>query len=343
MADIYTGTANVSVNVSGDYAQAFLAFLTQKQFFYVGFGKKGGDMDLARNSGTTKTWDRPELLPVATTPLPEYETPNPLGVFSTTPVTATIVWYGDHLNHSDRMVRVALNKKLLSQMRAVQVLQYKKTMDTLSRDVLVAGDNVQYTDGSSRAEVATAVADADVNGVVNDLWRNEVPFITKRITPSQLVSTVGLEEAYFAIGHIDLDKDVRALAGFQSVITYAQPSAAQPGEIGKTGKVRWILTSNGKIWAGAGADVTGTYRNNNDDGDGTGHGDVYGIVIFGDEAYGEMLLAGKGFEYIVHAPGEAGSTDPHDSRGSAAWHQAATYKILEQARIWRIECLCTDV
>lgn len=345
MADVYSGTSNVSVNVSGQYKQAFLAFLTP-EFYYTGFGKKGGDMNLSLNSGTTVTWDKPALLPVATTAIPEYETPQPLSYFSTTAVTATIAWYGDHIMHSDRMVLVALNKGILAKMREVQVQQYRNTMDQLCRDVLVAGDNVVYANGTGRTDVdkagimSTALGLAALYGAVNDLRRTDVPFITRRVNPSQLVGTVGLEESYIALGHVDLDYDIRQMTGFKSVVEYAQPGTAQPGEIGKVGQVRFILSSNGKIWASGGhTDITTpSTRSTN-----STNADVYGIVVLGADAYGEVLLGGKGFEYIVHAPGSSGSTDPHNQRGSAAWHQAAVYKILDQSRLTRIECACTSV
>lgn len=337
MADVYTGTGNVTTTISAQYKQAWLSFLTP-DFYYVGFGKRGGDMDVSMNSGKTVQWDRPDLLPVATTPIPEYETPAPLSRFSSTPLTATIDWYGDHIMHADRAVKIALNKSILSKMREVQVQQYKNTMDQLCRDVLAAGGNHLYAndDGTpTLAEVNTLVTKADFDYVAEQLRTADVPFITKRVNPSQLVGTKGIDPCYIAICHTELESTIIAacnttLAEFVPVTEYAAPGTAMPGEFGKYKHIRFISTSNGKKRASYGGTGTACRETNST------NADVYTISIFGEGAYGETKLGGKGFEYIVKAPGDGGSEDPHNQRGSAAWHQATVFTVLQTARLWNI-------
>jgi N4-gp56 family major capsid protein len=326
MADQYTGTGQVSVNVEGEYKQAFLSFL-QPNYYYTGFGKSGGDFDLKMNSGTKVTWDRPTLLPAATTPIPEYVTPAPLAQFSTTPVSATIAWYGDHLRHSDRMALVALNRGLLAKMREMQVVQHRLTMDTLCRDAICAGTQKRFANGSAITDVNTVMDTGDLDFCLNALQRTDVQPVQKKINPSQLVGTLGLREAYVALGHTDLEQTIKGISGFVAVTQYAAPGQALPGEVGAYRGIRFVLSSNGKINLAGGATGGSNVRSSD-----SSHADVYQLIIFGQDFFGETKLAGKGLNVIVKPAGSSGSEDPHNQRGSCAWNQAAVYTILDNAR-----------
>jgi N4-gp56 family major capsid protein len=332
MAEQYTGTGQVSVNVAADYKQAWFAFLSP-DFYYVGYGKRGNDMNLGMNKGTAVQWDRPDLLPVATTPIPEFETPAPLSRFTTSPLTATIDWYGDHLLHSDRMALVALNKSILSKMRDVQTVQYKDTMDQLCRDTLLAGSQVRYANGATRPEVNTVMDAGDLDFVFNKMRRANAPLVTKRVNPSQLVGTVGLDPAYLIFAHIDLEETFKGLTGWVPISQYANPASALPGEIGRYRYGRVICSTNGKIWESGGATGGSNVRQTD-----ASKADVYGVVVMAAEAFGETQLAGKGMEYIVKPATSGGAENPHNQRGSAAWHQATVFTRLQEARLYRIEC-----
>lgn len=339
MPDVYTGTGQVQVNVAGDYQQAFLDFLSA-EYHYAGFGKRE-NMDLRPNSGTQVTWERPNVLAAAITPIPEYVTPAG-SQFSTSPITAVIAWYGDHLPHSERMAQVAVNRNILQKMKEVQVDQHRKTMDTLAREVLCGGTAVRYASGTSTATVDTVLDATDLDYALNRLARNDVPRITKKVTPSQLVGTVPLREAYIGICHVDMEQTLKGLTGWADVSTYAQPGSALPGEIGMyRGQIRFIATSNGKTVEDeannavpAGGQTIRTTATKTI---------VYSTIIFGRDYYGQTKLGGKDLEVIVKAPGSSGSADPFNQRGSVAWKQPAVFTRLDNIRAVRIESGCSSI
>jgi N4-gp56 family major capsid protein len=97
---------------------------------------------------------------------------------------------------------------------------------------------------------------------------------------------------------------------------YAQPENLYNGEIGKIGGVRFVETSEAKIYEGG----------------------VFGCLIFGDGAYGVTEITGGGLQTIIKQKGSAGTADPLDQRSSIGWKAMKTAELLVEPYIIRIEC-----
>ena len=68
--------------------------------------------------------------------------------------------------------------------------------------------------------------------------------------------------------------------------------------------------------------------------------DVYSTIIYGQDAFGDIELAGNGknVEIIINPPGSAGSEDPYSQRGTIAWKvKGFTSAILQDLALVRIE------
>jgi len=67
---------------------------------------------------------------------------------------------------------------------------------------------------------------------------------------------------------------------------------------------------------------------------------VYGTVIYGQNAYGniELGMGGENVKIIINPPGSSGAADPLEQRGTIAWKvKGFTCVILQDAFIVRVE------
>jgi N4-gp56 family major capsid protein len=335
-AELWTGLGPVPAEIQGFFDQTLLDNLPP-DFVYMGYGLR---RNIPANSGRSITWDRPNLLTVNTTAIPEYTTPEGQQ-FSTSYVQATIAEYGTHVPFSRRATHLGLIRDLTGKIRDVLSVNKKDTFDQLTRDALVAGTQVRYANGAGRTEVNTSIEIADIAYAVNLLNRANAKPISKRVEPSTGVGTRAINPAYLAFGHWDLFKDLSDLGTtyWLDAADYPDSSSRYPNEVGTIRNVggrdvRVILSSNGKIWPSTGADSTGL-RETTDT-----KSDIYALVIIAEGAYIETSINGKGQGVIVQPLGSGGAEDPFRQRGSIAWADYYVATIADDARIVRIECAC---
>ena len=107
---------------------------------------------------------------------------------------------------------------------------------------------------------------------------------------------------------------------------YADPEAMYRGEIGKLGNIRFIETSEAKIW-----------KDDTCPANGSGRYAVFGTLVLGAHAYGVTELEGGGLEHIVKQLGYG--DDPLNQRASVGWKgMRAAERLVEQYMV-RIESL----
>ena len=94
------------------------------------------------------------------------------------------------------------------------------------------------------------------------------------------------------------------------------------GEIGKLYGVRFVETSEAKIFEKAGASSR----------------DVYATLVLGDNAYGVTEIEGGGLRTIIKQLGSSGVADALDQRASIGWKAIKTAEILLDAYLIRVEC-----
>jgi N4-gp56 family major capsid protein len=291
-----------------------------------------------KKNSTTRKWRRYKPLAVTTAPLAEGVTPESQKL-EHEDVTAVLKQYGGVCEITD-VVQDVVDDPVLKVMSQRLGEQAAQTIELLTIEKLKSGSNVYYASGeTSRANVAAKISRGDLRRVVRGLDRGLAKPITSIIKPSAKISTSGVEAAYFAMGHTDLEPDIRDITGFKTVVEYSNPSQAISGEVGAVERVRFILTQNFTPWEAVGASgstmLTGGVS-------GTGNADVYPIIIVGRDAYAAVRLQGHGsFKMYVMNPGVARGGDTLGQRGSIGWKTWYTSAILTENYMARLEVACT--
>jgi len=144
-------------------------------------------------------------------------------------------------------------------------------MDFLTYLHARSGTQATYAGGTNRATVAKTISNTDgVNAAsqtpntnlldvaVRTLEYQEARKIAKQMTPSPKYATEPVPEAYVAVCHTDLRKDIEGLPDFIPYQKYSNNGQQMlPGEIGAVGVIRFILTTQA---APFGTDPDGTAR-----------------------------------------------------------------------------------
>jgi len=269
------------------------------------FGQK---RPIPANGGKTIEFRKFSSLPKATTALTEGVTPDG-GKLEVSTITATVNQYGYYIVQSDILELTALDNTILE---ATKLLgkQAGVTLDTIVRNVLVAGTNVTYcpaasavdTEITSRANLkADSTLSVDVIAqVVAKLRANNAP-------------TIGGD--YVAIIHPYVAYDLMRDPEWIDAHKYAKPDNLYEGEIGEVAGVRFVQTTEAKI-----------YENG-----------VFGTLILGSGAYGDTEITGGGLQTIVKQKGSAGTADPLDQRSSVGWKAIKTAELLIEKYLVRVE------
>ena len=94
-----------------------------------------------------------------------------------------------------------------------------------------------------------------------------------------------------------------------------------PGEFGALDNIRFIVTSNAKVFAGAGS----------------GGIDVHATLVFAQNAYGISRLSGETLRNIVKPLGSAGTADPLEQRATSGWKATIAATRLNENFMLRVE------
>lgn len=283
--------------------------------------------DIPRNSGTnTVKFRRYSNLSAATTPLNEGVTPQGKQL-STTEITATTSIYGDYVTITDK-VEMETEDPILTETAEILGDQAGDTLDQLTRDVLVAGTNVQYADtggdgNSSTSDVASddKIDSTEVKKAVRTLKNNKARRITRMVEPSTGVASQPINQAYIGICHPDTTYTLKSDGSFVSVEKYSSQMTTMEGEVGKLDEVRFVETPNAKILVD----------------EGNSNQDVYPTIILGQNAYGTTRISGESLENIVKPFGSAGTADPLNQRTTSGWKATFVSKILNNDFMIRLE------
>ena len=335
MPGLITGTSDVNVNLQGHYdrnlLERALPALLHDRFLQV--------RPLPKNKGTRINFRRYGSLAVNTTPLTEGVTPTGKKL-TTTDIYAMVKQYGDFVTISDWVSMTGLDPMLVE---GGEILgeQMGLTLDTLNRDVLVAGTTVRYAAAvAGKTTVATAIAVSDVKAAVRILEGNNAKKLRHMIVGGPKVGTRPVAPAFYGITHTDCRQDYEALPGFTKVEEYGSQKGVPEEEIGSWGNLRILTTTNAKIWLAGGVVVgsapTLVAANSTNI-------DVYCTLVFGANAAGTVPLQKGSVKNIIKKMGSAGTEDPLDQRATSGWKAAQTCKILNDDFLLRIEHGATDL
>ena len=279
--------------------------------------------DLPMGAGTdTMKFRRYGLLTAQTTPLSEGITP--LGKqLSTTEITAQVAYYGDFVTLTDK-VQIESIDPVLVETAGLLGEQAGDSIDQICRDVLVAGTTIQYASTAvSRVTVAAGMImnRDEAKEAVRTLKNNNAKPLRKMIDPNTGFNTKPIGKAFMAIVHPDTTFDLDSATGWVPVEEYPNQKNVMENEVGSLAGIRFIETTNAKVFSGAGASGI----------------DVYATLVMGARAYAITRISGKSLQNIVKPLGSAGTADPLNQRATSGWKATFVALILNQSWIVRIE------
>ena len=131
-----TGSADLSVEMKTYYSD-YLIDLAEPELIHDQFGQKH---PIPKNGGKTIEFRQYEPLPEMTTPLVEGVTPDGQSL-KVSNLTATVAQYGGYVTLSDVLILTAIDNNLVWATKLI-ASQAGRTLDTITREVINAGTNV---------------------------------------------------------------------------------------------------------------------------------------------------------------------------------------------------------
>ena len=276
------------------------------------FGQKH---PIPKNGGKTIEFRKYSPLPKLTTPLQEGVTPDGQSLNMST-IEATVAQYGGYITLSDILLLTAIDNNLVQATKLLGA-QAGSTLDTITREVLSGGTNVIFS-GDKEARV-----DLDETSLLT------VDDVKKAVRLLKSQNAENINNDWVGIIHPDIAYDLTNDPAWKDVKTYSDPKDIYEGEIGKIFGVRFVETTEAKIWAKGGV--------GNED----GLRAVYSTLILGDNAYGVTDVEGGGLQHIVKQLGSAGTGDPLNQRATAGWKATKAAERLVENYMVRIESAST--
>ena len=317
--NLFAGNTNVTTDTGlskemKTFYSDYLIDMAEPNLVHDQFGQKH---PIPKNGGKIIEFRKYDSLPKALTPLTEGVTPNGQKL-SMSVITSNVQQYGGYIELSDILLLTAIDNNLV---QATKLLgsQAGRTLDTITREVLNGGTNVQYSEGQVTSRNALVGGQASGNHYLTvDAVRRAVRFLKVMNAPK-------INGSYVGIIHPDVSYDLMSDPKWVNVKTYSDPDGIYEGEIGKIEGVRFVETSEAKVFEGAGASGV----------------DVYSTLILGADAYGVTEITGGGLEHIVKQLGSAGTADPLNQRATAGWKATKTAERLVEQYMIRIETAST--
>lgn len=220
------------------YYSMRLINLAEPELIHDQFGQKH---PIPKNSGKTIEFRKYDSLPKALVPLTEGVTPAgqklSMGV-----IRATIKQYGGYIELSDILELTAIDNNLVQATRLL-ASQAGRTSDTITREVLAGGTNVVYAGGAKdRSELVGGDATEANNKYLS------VDDIRKAVRALKVMNAQKINGYFAGIIHPDTAYDLMSDKKWVDVKTYSDPDGIYEGEIGKIEGVRFVETTEAKIF-----------------------------------------------------------------------------------------------
>lgn len=219
------------------YYSDYLIDMAEPKLVHDQFGQK---CPIPKGNGKTIEFRKYDPLPKMTQPLAEGVTPSgqklDMGV-----VSAEVKQYGGFIELSDILMLTAIDNNLV---QATKLLggQAGRTLDTITREVLSGGTNVQFAEGQVSSRNRLVGGRESGNHYLSvDAVRRAVRYLKK-------MNAETINGSYVGIIHPDTAYDLMSDPKWVNVKTYSDPDGIYQGEIGKIENVRFVESSEAKIF-----------------------------------------------------------------------------------------------
>ena len=304
------------------------------EMFYAQFGKKQA---LPKNHGGTVEWrkwntfDKAGKLTEGVIPTGQK--------FGVTKLEGSINQYGTYTSITDRLELRAYDDVILGATEEMGA-SAAETQEKLIRDALLTNTNVLYCDNLSAAgayiSTPTSCAEMGAGGGASaaDGYAYLTPdMIAKAVTKMKKDRVPTINGKYYAVIHPSVAYDLRKSTEWIEAHKYAQPDEIYNGEIGELHGVRFIETTEAKVFNGEGCPVKTAADESN--GTPAEYYSVYATLFLGKDAYGMIDPEGGNMEMIIKDKGQVGG--PLNQFSTLGYKFSSAAKILYQDRMVRVE------
>ncbi|MCQ2439770.1 MAG: N4-gp56 family major capsid protein [Oscillospiraceae bacterium] len=240
---LFAGNTNVTSDIGlsdemKTYYSDYLIDMAEPKLVHDQFAQKH---PIPKNGGKTIEFRKYSPLPKLMTPLTEGVTPDGQKL-NMSVLTATVDQYGGFIELSDILLLTAIDNNMV---QATKLLgsQAGRTLDTISREVLVGGTNVIYSgQKSARYQLVGGESSGNSYLTVDDVKR-AVRFL-KAMNAEQI------DGSYVAIINQDCSYDLTNDPDWKYPHQYVDTENMYSGEIGRIAGCRFVETSEAKIFHG---------------------------------------------------------------------------------------------
>ena len=244
-----------------------------------------------------------------------------------TSMTASIKQIGTYVSVSDQLELHALDNVILGATEELGA-SAGTSIDKRVRDTIVAGSNVQYCDKVSSAGAHTAVTGRSGLDKTALLTPDEV---NKAVTTLKKLKARKINGKYVAIIHPSVAYDLRSSKEWIEAHKYAAVTELFNGEIGELHGVRFVETTEAKVFNNSTCPV----KTAASDGNPAVYYSVYATLFLGDEAYRMIDPEGGNLEMIVKSKDEIGG--PLNQFSTVGYKAEMATKIVYEDRMVRVE------
>ena len=303
--DPYTAAQDLSPEMKTFYDKNLIR-LAEPQLVHDQFGQK---RPIPGGNGKTIEFRKFNALPAVPASLELQEGITPNGqVYGVTAITAVVKQYGGYITTTDMLNLTAYDNNMQEIMKLL-ASQAGRVSDTITRDILQAGTNVQYANGKTARTGTGGLAAGD------DL---KIEDIKKAVRWLRRNNAETINGDYVAIVHPDVVYDLMNDTEWVDANEYAGSARIFSGEVGKMYGVRFVQSTQAKIYKPASLPI-------------------YGTLVLAQNAFGVTSINNGGIETIVKQLGSGGTADPLNQRATAGWKLNKTATILTQEYMVRIE------
>ena len=259
--------------------------------------------------GNKVEWRKFNTFAKAMTPLTEGVIPTGQ-TFGMTKIEGEITQHGDFTAVSDRLELESYDDVIFGATEEMGAAE-GETYDTLTRNILVAGNSVMYApqilDG--KADVISSRGELNMSCLMTpDVVSKAATWLKKNKAPK-------INGSYVALIHPSVAYDLRNSEEWKEYHKYNDTTPIFKGEIGELHGVRFIETNNAKIWKDGPA--------------------VYATLFLGAKAFGILDPEGEGMEMIVKTREQIGG--PLNQFSTIGYKFCHGARILYQERLLRVE------